>query len=226
MDTKTFFDVNQKLKKSDIIASLNKNKDILEQDYNLINKLLENENDRTNSYRTKTEILLALYSGFISAILGGNFLGIFSGLSKTENGVAILFCSSIFIMIMTSIGIIQLLLIIHPKQFDVVDPTLTIRPHKTTIEWFQDVIADQLSVYRNNLPRISQMFFRIRRSIDCLVLSIFTTIVIIISSILWSFISSNPNKILSIISGIILGVILIIISIYVINIKPRPYKTQ
>jgi len=225
MDSKTFFNLDINIDKTDFIASLNKHKDVLEQDYSFISKILENEKERIDSFRNKAEIILAIYLAFISAILGGNFFGIFSEISKTDDGIVLLFCSGIFIGIVSIIGILQLLLIIHPKMFDVVDPTLIFKKHNSKIDWFKDAITDCLSVYRNNLRRISLISYRIRISIDCLILGVLTTILIIAYGIFRSFFITNLDKTIYIILGIIIGSTLLIVSIYKIVFKSRSYKS-
>lgn len=223
MNSKIFFDFNKELSKKDIIVSLNNSVEVLEDDYDFISKILENEKERMNYFRSKAELMLTIYLAFISTLLGSSLLGIFSETLTTDDGIIFIFGGGIFIAIVSIIGITQLVLIIHPKMLYVVDPMIVIKKHNSKIDWLKEAIADSLYVYRNNLPRIGLASYRIRTSIDCLILGVSATIFIILYYIFASFLLANLDKAIYIVLGLVIGLVFLSIALYQIMFKPRSY---
>jgi len=226
MDKKDFFQKEaSEINRNDIIDSLvSDTSEVLNEKYLWVSKICDNEENRNNSFRTKAEILLGIHIGFISLLLGGSFLSIFSEFIK--NNLGMLFTGFIIIFIFGSplFGIFYSLKVVGiPSFINVIDPTLSLKHYKSKEDWLKEVIGDTLMVYKKNLKIIGSNAFYTRLSFDFLLIAIFSAILAVI--VMKSFSLGEQQIVLNnLIYGGIIGIIFFLIVKYFLIDKTRGYK--
>lgn len=224
MDKKRFFNFGIEVDKSEYVNFLSNKEDVLKENSNWLINIINNENTRLYQFQTKAEILITIYLGLLSVLLGSAIFGIFKDFINSNEGTILLVINSLISLIIFAYGLYKLVVVINPELYNVLDATLVLEKNTKRTEWLKKSICDCLNTYRKNLPKIETISFNIRTSIDCLIFTIFG----ITTALTFRFVKILTEDViyirLYVVLGVFVEIIILIIFIYMIKIRPRQYK--
>ena len=207
-----------KIKRNEIIDSLNEDTiEVLNEKYLWVSKINDNESERNEGLRNKAGVLLGLHIGLASLLLSGSFFNLFSEIKKNEWGALFAGCIILFIFGSISAGIFYSLKVGGiPRFANVIDPTLSLEPYKSTENWLKVVIAETLIVYKKNLEPIELGAFWTRLSFDFLILATLATIMVVLVAKTYTFVADDIISETHLIIGGFAGFVLVLCAKFVL----------
>lgn len=185
---------------------------VLNEKYNWVSKINEEENKRHEGLRNKAGLLLGLQIGFASLLLNGSFFDLFNKLEKTELGLELTVTVIVFIFATIFIGIYYSLKVgIIPQFRNVIDPTLSLEFYDSEAEWLKKAITETLIVYKKNLHRIALDASSVRYSFYFILTAVFASILTFIVVNTYNFVTEGVNF-EHLILGLYLGILLVLIA--------------